>query len=179
MSAEVGATFRYAIDRDDSIVSVSPAWLEFARQNGAAELTREPVVGRPLWDFIAGSEVRFLYRLVLDRVRSNDPDIRRFMRLVISPIQAGGVQFDGVLVREERRQRVALLDPEAPRSADFVTICAWCKSVRIRDEEWVPAEEAIVHLDIFGTHRFPQLTHGICAACDEQIKQELPEGDEA
>ena len=53
--------FSYSIDRDDTIASVSDSWLEFARENQASELTRDRVVGRRLWSFIAGRETRLLY----------------------------------------------------------------------------------------------------------------------
>ena len=56
----------YTIDATDSISSVSPSWLVFARANGARELTRESVVGRSLWDFIDGERVHELYRLVVE-----------------------------------------------------------------------------------------------------------------
>ena len=41
MSEPNRSTFEYAIDEDDTLVSVSEPWLRFARENGAPELTRE------------------------------------------------------------------------------------------------------------------------------------------
>ena len=54
--------FAYSIDRQDALTSVSDSWLEFARENGAKKLTRDFVVGQPLWRFIAGRETRLLQR---------------------------------------------------------------------------------------------------------------------
>jgi len=38
--------YRYAVDANDSIISVIPIWLAFAGDNGASERSERVVVGR-------------------------------------------------------------------------------------------------------------------------------------
>jgi hypothetical protein len=181
---------KYSIDSADTITSVNSAWLRFAQENDTPELTADFVIGKPLWDFIAGGEVRHLYQLVLERVRANDtpvilpfrcdsPGIRRHMRLVISPLHEGNVQLDAVLVSEERRPSLALLDPQAPRSDQVLTLCSWCKRARVARSEWVEPEDAIVRLDLFGPPSLPQLSHGICDQCVNTVTAEVKSGNSA
>ena len=100
----------YVLDGHDAITSVSPAWLAFARENGAQELTAQAVLGHSLWNFIQGAETVRLYQAILRRVRSNSsrvvvpfrcdsPTLRRHMRLEISSQPLGCVQFISVLQR--------------------------------------------------------------------------------
>jgi hypothetical protein len=180
----------YSIGSTDTITSVNSAWLRFAQENGTPELTADFVIGKPLWDFIAGGETRYLYQLVLERVRTNDtpvilpfrcdsPGIRRHMRLVISPLHEGNVQLDAVLVSEERRPSLALLDPQAPRSDQVLTLCSWCKRARVTRSEWVEPEDAIARLDLFGPPSLPQLSHGICDQCVNTVTAEVKSGNSA
>ena len=61
--------FRYRVDARDRLVFVDPLWLAFARENGAADLTEQRVIGRSLWDFVADAETIRLYRELHARVR--------------------------------------------------------------------------------------------------------------
>jgi hypothetical protein len=171
----------YSIDSNDRIVSVDSAWLRFARENGTPELTADSVIGRSLWDFVSGGETRYLYRLVLERVRTDgssvvlpfrcdSPATRRYMHLKISPLHEGNLEFQAILVSEEQRSPLALLDPDVPRSERILTLCSWCKRARVRESEWVEPETAISRLDLFGLPDLPQLSHGICDRCVTTIE---------
>ena len=111
----------YFIDADDVLVSVDEEWLAFAKENAAPELTRGRVIGRPLWDFVEGERTRELYRELYERVRSrltrlsvpfrcDAPDRYRFMRLELEPAAAGAIGCTGVLVREQTRVYLPILD---------------------------------------------------------------------
>ena len=50
----------YCIDGRDRIVFMNEASHAFAKANGAPQLTRG-VIGRSLWDFISGRELRTLW----------------------------------------------------------------------------------------------------------------------
>jgi hypothetical protein len=137
----VSAATVHRVDSRDSIVWIDPSWGEFARCNGAPQLLEEQVVGRRLPDFLAGDEVRHLWSLVLQGVREEErsvtlpfrcdsPDRRRFMELDLTPLGEGRVELTARLLREEARDRVALLDADVPRSADFLPICSQCKRIR-------------------------------------------------
>ncbi|NNE07956.1 MAG: hypothetical protein HKN20_05270 [Gemmatimonadetes bacterium] len=174
---------QYRLDRDDRIEAVSTDWLDFARANGAPDLTAENVIGRPLWDFVAGADTRHLYELMFRRARNDGvsfvvpfrcdaPTARRFMELVVHPAGRGGIDLEGRLVRGEKRDPARLLDPAVPRTNDSLMICSWCKKVR-PEQTWLDAEIAITSMDLFLTPRLPQLTHGICPVCSDRVLKEI------
>jgi hypothetical protein len=66
----VGTLYVHRIDADDVIVFVDEEWRALARENGAPALPE--AVGRPLWESIAGVDVRDVYRSMLDRVRAEN-----------------------------------------------------------------------------------------------------------
>lgn len=182
-------TSRYVVDSRDVIAAVSDSWNCFAVQNGAPELQRERVVGRPLWDFVSGAEVRYIYAQILDRVRASDapvllpfrcdsPERRRFMRLSISPILEGALQLDAVLVREEQRPTLVLLEPEASRSEQVLILCSWCKRARVDADDWLDLEAAVPRLDLLGRSP-PRLSHGICSSCERKLSGDLDPGGAA
>lgn len=172
-----GTSFRYQVDSGDRIRFVDAEWLEFARQNAGSMLDRDAVLGRPLWEFIAGEETRQLYSLIFNvaRVqmreinvpfRCDSPTCRRYMELAIAPLADGFLNLSGLLIREEPRPYVALLDPSVPRSDVFVRICSWCKRVFIPPNEWAEVELAIRCLNVFASSDLPALTHVMCTACE-------------
>lgn len=173
--------YRYSVDAADTIIAVDDAWLAFARDNDAPHLGEEAVIGAPLFGFLYGDETKRLYRLLLDRVRStrrtltvpfrcDGPKVRRFMELRIELRDADQVEFAGRMIHEERRPAVRLLDPSVARSGETLVICAWCKKVRIENGNWGEVEEAVSRLGLFESMALPDLIHGVCDACLEQVE---------
>ena len=169
-------TSRYRVDESDIITWVSGEWLEFARANAAGHLTVETVVGRSLWDFVTGDEIRRLYHLLFARVRTagipvsvpfrcDSPEARRFMQLHVTPGDVGSLELTAHLVSEERREHVPLLDAAVPRTSEFVTVCTWCRRVLLAFDEWVEPEIAMNRLGLLAQSLPPQITHGACPAC--------------
>lgn len=169
---------RYELDREDRIRSVDPPWAEFARENGAGHLA-DAVVGTSIWDWIAGAEVRHLYRQLFSRIREtggstrfpfrcDSPALRRFMELEISALAEEGLRCTTRLVRTEQRPPVPLLDPNAPRSGELLAMCAWCKRVRASRELWLEVEQATSELRLLETAP-PAITHTICPDCAARI----------
>ncbi len=184
-----GKTFTYRIDGQDRFVDVDEDWLHFALENGARHLARrEAVLGRPLWDFVTGKETRHLYDLMLSKVRMghtlqipfrcDSPGCRRFMEMRMSPEAQGGVRFTTWIVRLEHRAPVGLLEASEDRSDEFVTICSWCKKVQTAPGVWEEVEEAVRTLDLFASPKLPQLTHGMCPACQAFYLRQLAELDQ-
>jgi hypothetical protein len=174
----------YRIDRNDIVVSLDEYWEPFAQENDAPGLTRDSVLGQPLWKFVEGLETRHIYGLILDRVRASStsatipyrcdsPDRCRYMEMNISPLAEGGIQFTNRFLREEGRDPQAILDASADRSEEFLTLCSWCKKVKLPESEWVDADVAVERLRLFEALRLPKLTHGICLSCDEVVRKEL------
>ncbi len=178
------ATATYRVDSLDCIVWVDPSWVEFARSNGAPELGADRILGHRLSEFVSGDEVRHLWGLVLQRVREEErpvtlpfrcdsPDRRRFMELDLAPLGDGRVELRARLLREEARDRVALLDSRVPRSDDVLPICSQCKRIQTPEDEWIEVEEGIQELDLFGAGLLPRLTHGLCDPCHASFENIL------
>lgn len=171
---EDGRVFIHTIDPGENISGVNDEWVEFARENGAPELAREAVVGRAIWEFVAGRETRHISRLLLYKARSgksvtvpyrcDSPGLRRFMEMEIVPLEGGSVDFRSRVLRVEPREPVPLLDPESARGDDFLTICSWCRRARVVSG-WVELDEAVKTLQLFSSAPLPQLTHGMCQDC--------------
>ncbi|HEY7949723.1 MAG TPA: hypothetical protein VID51_02695 [Solirubrobacterales bacterium] len=169
----------YAIDEHDHLVKVDRGYYRFAEENGWAEATTS--LGRSLWDYVAGEEMRKLQRMLVRRVRDevgdvelpfrcDGPEVRRRMdiRIVARP---GGraVLFSARLrAEEEREEPQPLLDPEAPRGEEILTMCGWCDRFEVGGE-WVEVEEAARRLELFDRPELPALSHGICPDCTEML----------
>ncbi len=176
MTIHARLKYRYAVDASDRIVSVSQLWLAFARENGAPELSEQAVIGRSLWDFIAGDETTRLYRAIFQRVRSttprvvvpfrcDSPTLRRHMRLEIHRGPDDGIRLDGVLEQVELTEQLNVLDPIFPRSDNLLTMCSCCKRAMIEPVGWLEIEQAAARLHLFEQDQAPRIRQTICPAC--------------
>jgi hypothetical protein len=165
----------YAIDDQDHLIKLDEGFYRFAEENGWDEAGSS--LGRSLWDFIAGHDVRKLQRLLLRRVRNgvrdvelpfrcDGPDFRREMDIRIAADRSGRVVMFSARLRSEepREEPQPILDPRAPRGDDFLTMCAWCDRFLV-DGRWVEVEEAAKRLELFRRTELPELDHGICPEC--------------
>ena len=179
----------YRIGGDNRFTWVSDEWEEFARENGAEHLGSEQVLGRSLFAFISGAETEYIYYLLLDELRTvgrtvnvpfrcDSPALRRFMRLEMSPLPDQAVEFVSSLVREEPRPEVPFLDTGAARTVDAMTICSWCKRVRV-GRGWLDLESAVERLDLFRSRRLPQQNHCVCRHCSRYVRRVLDEAASA
>jgi hypothetical protein len=178
--------FIWIIDDADKIVHVNDAWLAFARENTAPQLTASLVLGQHIWRFIQGQETSYLYQQIFRRVRTgkapvkfpfrcDSPDCRRFMEMELALLPGDAIQFTAHILREEWRDPIDLLDASRDRTREFVKICSWCKKVDIPGRSWGEMEAAIVALDLFGHHSMPRMTHTICDSCRAALRLELPQ----
>jgi hypothetical protein len=177
-------TFSWIIDRQDIIVQVNDAWLAFAQENSAPQLTREAVVNQSLWSFITGLETTHLYKLIFGKVRTKkiplaypfrcgSPDCRRFLEMEVSPLPGEGISFRSEVKKLEFREPVKLLEPGVKgRSDRYLRICSWCKKIYAKDQ-WLEIEEALIALDLFGEVEPPLFTHGICEFCHDLVLKGL------
>ncbi len=177
------AVFTYRLDADNRVLLVTPEWESFARENDAPHLTAAAVLGQPLFRFVAGKEAQHLYELTIDKVRRTQravtvsfrcdgPCVRRFMELRISPLADSHVELEGRILREEQREPVLLLDSSTSRSDEFLPICSWCKRVEV-SREWLEVDDALEQRSLFNLTTLPQLTHTVCADCDERIQRHV------
>ncbi len=175
----------WTVDRGDRIVGVDDDFLAFARQNAAPELTREFLVGRPLWSFVEGEEIRALYRLLFARVREEGsafvvpfrcdaPDRFRFMELHLEPAEDAVVQCEGRLLREQRRPALPLLDRMLPRASTHFPMCSVCLRLFVGGS-WLEVDEAVRRLDLLAALPPPALDPALCDECRHAARRE-PDG---
>ena len=179
-------TVVYQIDADDRLSYVNENWNRFARENATPEIAGDAILGRLLWDFIADRETQYLYQAVVQRVRASDitvrlplrcdaPDRRRFLMMEVGSSGEDEVRFTTVTVREEPRETVLLLDPQAARSDAELPVCSWCKRVQVGEagSEWMEVEEAVARLELFDVYPLPRVSHRMCPRCREQFRSGL------
>jgi len=169
----------YAIDGQDHLVKVDEGYYRFAGENGWDEAGSS--LGRSLWDFVSGHELRKLQRMLLRRLRDevrqvelpfrcDGPEVRREMDIRIAAHPSGQVVlFSARLRAEEPRDEIQpMLDPNAPRGEDTVTMCGWCDRFEV-DGKWVEVEEAAAKLELFNRAELPAISHGVCPRCNETL----------
>lgn len=168
----------YTIDDQDRLIRVDEAFYRFAEENGWNEA--DASLGRSLWKFVAGEDVRKVERLLIRRVRDelreirlpfrcDGPDVRREMEIRIRSDSSGRVvEFSGTLLREERREPEPLLDRSAPRGEETLRMCAWCDRFQV-DGEWLEVEEAARRLELFRRSALPRLDHRLCPQCSRAL----------
>jgi hypothetical protein len=173
--------YQYCVDRDDKIKSINAWWLAFARENGANELTEQSVVGSCLWDFVADEETRRLYQGIHTHLREHgktvvlpfhcdSPTVRRHMQLTITGMAADGeLSYEGVVIRVEPRQHLAVLDPLRPRTDSFLWMCSCCKRALLETRGWLETEEISNRLHLYEKEKLPSLRQTICPLCKKAM----------
>ncbi len=169
-------TLSYAIDEHDHLIRVDDGYYRFAEENGWADAGSS--LGRSLWDYVGGSEMVKLQRLLLRRIRDgvgdvelpfrcDGPNVRREMDIRIVARPGGRVVLFSSRLRSERERDLPqrLLDPATPRSAEVLAMCGWCDRFEV-DGEWVEVEEAAARLELFNRAELPALSHGVCPDCN-------------
>ncbi len=145
-------------------------------------------VGTDFLAAITDLSLRELYRMILARVREtgqsltfhlrcDTAELRRLSFVRISRVRRDGSDgvevLNGTLDERPHAQRLALLDPAGPHRPEFLTICSWCKQVKLADGRWVEVEEAMRVLQLFQQAALPGLSHGLCAVCAEQVRADF------
>lgn len=142
------------------------------------------VLGKSLWSFISGPETRHIYQLILAQIRKHkrstqlfincdSPELKRNIEVTLNPLQNGGVEFLSKVVQLIERDAVTILDKAIERSDDIIKICSFCKKIAISKEEWAETQDAIKILNLFGSKKMPQLSHGICPHCAEIVMKDI------
>jgi hypothetical protein len=169
----------YAIDEHDHLIRVDEGYYRFAEENGWSEAGSS--LGRSLWDYVGGDEVKKLQRLLVRRIRDgvgdvelpfrcDAPDVRREMNIRIIARPGGRVVLFSARLRSEQERDLPqrLLDPATPRSDETLTMCGWCDRFEVGGE-WVEVEEAAKRLGLFNRSQLPALSYGVCPDCNELL----------
>jgi len=162
----------YAIDDQDRLIRLDDGFYRFAAENGWGEAGSS--LGRSLWDFVAGEDVRRVQRLLIRRIRDglrdvelpfrcDGPELSREMDVRIAADRSGRVVLFSAQLRaeQERDEPQPLLDPDTPRGEETLKMCAWCDRFEV-DGEWVEVEQAAKRLELFRRSELPALEHTIC-----------------
>lgn len=176
----------YELDEGDRLIAVSPDWDTFAHENDAPENVASAVLGRPLWEFIAGAETEDLLRRIINVVRTrsravdvpfrcDSPGILRHMRFHAAPAGNNGVRITTHLLRELAADGMHA-ELRRPRASWMVAMCSWCNAIRLDDGAWVEVDDGVARLRLFDTAHAPAVTHTICDTCLESIYPHLGGG---
>jgi len=177
-------TFIYTLDRRDRIVALNDDWLDFARENGAAHLTRASVEQQSLWNFVTGPETQSIYEAILQRVRfaqiamhfsfrCDSPDRRRFMQMDVSPLSNGGIRIACRMRRIEPRQAIVWPGNQTGGEPRLVAVCSSCRKIELPSGAWVEIEEATSLLQASSDEPLPALSHGFCPPCGAEWLNEI------
>ncbi|MBN9420684.1 MAG: hypothetical protein J0I12_34885 [Candidatus Eremiobacteraeota bacterium] len=148
----------YRLDSQDRISAVSENFDQFSRDNGGPEQLSREVLGRPLWDFVEGEDLRVFLKSILERaqqgtvripMRCDSPGQLRLLEMQVTPDRQ--IHFLELKLRDR---------PEAPAEDRLVTMCSWCNTMET-EVGWLP-------LDLMAHFSVPseKITHGICPQCE-------------
>lgn len=169
----------YVIDQFDALLEFNTQWNVFALENNAIHILDEKVKGKPIWDFISGLETKTIYKMVLNRVRSQKKEVKfkyrcdspneiRHMMMEIQPCSNNNIKFNNILLEQINRSYLPLFDKQVPRNETVITSCAWCMKIKA-NEHWLEIETALNELNYFNTDILPKITHGICESCSHNF----------
>ena len=173
VEAPAATAVLYRIDRADVLTEVDGAWDEFARGNGGIG----QVVGRPLWHFVTGTEVRAVWSQLLRRVREAEgpvaflyrcdaPGLRRLAQMELLADSDGFVAFRSTQIKAAAAATY-VGRWEQGTCRDAIVVCGWCARVQL--DSWVAPEEAATELGLTGG-RGARLSHGVCETCARELK---------
>ncbi len=177
--------YRYSIDGENRIVSVSDNWDAFARaNNGASSIQSDDIIGKKVWSFFAGEEIKYLFRQLFEYVRNkqkviiipfrcDSPVEQRFLELRLEPLEDQGLKFTNSIIKVEKCQSKpeSLFDVDADNGV--LKVCSMCKKLEVSDGQWLDMEQGIPVLNLFGEQAVPPISHGLCKPCYHQALIEL------
>ena len=180
MAVSETCKYRYRLDANDVLVEVDARWLAFARENGAMGLNRDAVLGRSIWEFIKGETVIAIYKAIHERVRRDadsavfpfrcdSPNLRRYMRMTITPGRHGELLYETVMERAIPQRPLAMLDAQRPRSAQSLDVCSCCKRAMLEGIGWLDLEDVSFRLGLLEAASVPEVRHALCPRCANAI----------
>lgn len=171
----------HTIDARNRIASVNRAWVELVHVNAA----EADVIGRPLWDFVEGVQVRQLWEILFERVRAvgapvfvpmraDTASMRRVWDVELHPLAENAIRLVFEPVWSEKRPAVALLDPAYPRNELSLPFCHWCNRIQVRIGAWEEIEYAQLTLRLEAAETLPSLRKAACTSCKQSLLNTFP-----
>ncbi|MCC6144729.1 MAG: hypothetical protein IT368_13060, partial [Candidatus Hydrogenedentes bacterium] len=166
----------YQVDACDCISYVNREWLSFAQSNNGDALREEDVLGSELWSYIAGRQLRQIYREIFHHVRTHQrsiilrsrcdtPDKLRLSSLKIAPLPDSALSLECQTLEEVPRAALRILDPRVERTDELIVMCSVCKGIQSGLGKWEELEAALSAMGLLERERFPSLSHGLCPSC--------------
>jgi len=175
----------HTLDASNRIVAVNSAWLEFMRSMVMTDLSHDQVLGRPVWDFVRGSQVRQMWEVLFERVRAvgapvfvpmraDTPSLRRVLDVELHPLTERSIRQVFECVWTEERPAMVLLDASYPRNENSLLCCHWCNRIQVRLGTWEEIEDAQLSLRIEAAQALPALTQSVCGGCKQSLLKTFP-----
>lgn len=170
------------LDEEDRIVSFDVAWVRFALENGAPELTRPSLLGLSVWGFIQGEGLRDRWDGIFDRVRQSrwpvevplrcdSSTLRRTVAVQVVPRGPRDIEMR-TFTLSEASQEAPLLSTSAERSSSTITLCSHCQGVqRGGNGSWQPFDEFLDGLGALRHSYLPSIERGLCAKCEALLER--------
>ena len=141
----------YVLDHRDRIISVGEAWDHFADENGGMNVSSKDVIGRPLWDFVAGDTTRMWLetlfgsarlcgRTIERPYRCDSPNLKRFMQMRIGFEQGGILRIEHKILATEKRSAPVHFQYRAKALRNTRQRCSICG--RVKNGNWHEPIEA-------------------------------------
>ena len=165
-------TVSYILDSQLRILYCNPAWDEFAKSNGAPQLTSDASVGFDLFDAIP-EDLRSLYSDAFRQVRRtgqvwessyqcSSPTAYRMFRMRIHLLKAQNwyVVTNPLVVERPHTQTSAADATTYVNVSGLVTMCAHCRCSRRVDDpgQWDFVPEYLIQPPV-------RVSHSLCAVC--------------
>jgi hypothetical protein len=171
----------YTIDAHDRLVDVNLAFVASLPYAGGADA----LIGRPIWDFVAGEVTRRLWEVLYERVRiagapvfvplrADTANERRVIDVELHPAPDRSVRHVRECLWTEARPAIALLDSNYPRDSRVLSRCSWCARVQVRLGAWEEIEVAQFTLGIVADKTLPTLQDTVCASCKQSVLKTFP-----
>lgn len=148
----------YTIDSEGKIVSLSITWDLFALENGGkVNVLKDQILGRNIKEFISGDHVRMWYESLISLVKVSGKTIeryyrcdsdtqKRYMKMVIIPLQDGFIRIDHYLLKSEDLNINVELDFKGVYDLKL-TRCSICNKFYYKDR-WMEIDELAKYIDI-------------------------------
>lgn len=160
-----------ALDADDTIAWVNPAWGRFARENGAPEVAERFGVGQPYLGGVSGP-LRGFYADLFGLIRAerapweqlyecSSPSEFRQLHLRILPLDADGLLLEhSICIRRPQQHTPHPGHDAAYRDRHGILLqCSNCRRVRHEGGGWHWVEPWVRRPP-------PATSHGLCGPCE-------------
>jgi hypothetical protein len=180
----------YLVDEEACFLLVGRPHWNAQVTDAPRRISPEALIGRSLFDFIQGDDVRRLYHKILAHLalhptetielayRCDSPGMMRQFRMTVSAVAAPtpNYLFMSQILRQSQRPPLPLFDYQALDSlvgdptAPVLTICSICHRVKGRSGSnedvlaWIEPEQYYRE----GGSSHISLSHGLCPACYKQ-----------